>query len=367
MEADVLSQQLTRSTKTLVKAAVKPGRKSCPLIIDDSSESDEGVPLPTSMLPVSEPKIPAEPMIDTSEPPIGASVPAIDASEPSLKKAKTGESPNKKFNYREYVQRRAAGPSAPGSKELPTGAAECLVGLTFVFTGELSSISRDSAQDLVKRYGGRVTSAPSGKTDYVVVGEGAGASKLGKIQSLGLKTLDEDSLFELIRSSRDREAIEPPSVGAPKVHSHPKITTKTGAQETTLASVPITKQQSVAARRSKTTESQLWTDKYAPQTEADLIGNHSNYVKLVQWMQDWQPTKSSERAVLVSGPPGIGKTTSVHMAAKQASFETVEMNASDSRSKSSLQDHVRDVIDNKSLSGFFSPKVRSSNGNLCQR
>jgi replication factor C subunit 1 len=48
-----------------------------------------------------------------------------------------------------------AGPSAPGSKEIPEPAdPDCLAGLSFVFTGELSSLSRDDAIDIAKKYGG---------------------------------------------------------------------------------------------------------------------------------------------------------------------------------------------------------------------
>jgi replication factor C subunit 1 len=47
-----------------------------------------------------------------------------------------------------------AGPSAPGSKAVPDGAHDCLAGLTFVFTGELSSFSRDEAVEIAKRFGG---------------------------------------------------------------------------------------------------------------------------------------------------------------------------------------------------------------------
>ena len=48
----------------------------------------------------------------------------------------------------------AAGPVAHGSKEVPDGAPDALAGLSFVFTGELSSFSRDEASDLAKRFGG---------------------------------------------------------------------------------------------------------------------------------------------------------------------------------------------------------------------
>jgi replication factor C subunit 1 len=52
---------------------------------------------------------------------------------------------------------KSAGPIAPGSKEVPEPTSiDCLAGLAFVFTGELSSFSRDEAIDLAKRYGGYV-------------------------------------------------------------------------------------------------------------------------------------------------------------------------------------------------------------------
>jgi replication factor C subunit 1 len=39
------------------------------------------------------------------------------------------------------------------------------------------------------------------------------------------------------------------------------------------------------------------------------------------------------RALLISGPPGIGKTTSAHLMAKMAGYSPIELNASDARSK----------------------------------
>jgi len=47
---------------------------------------------------------------------------------------------------------RAAGPRAPGSKDIPVGKPGALAGLTLVFTGELESLGRDDAIDLAKRY-----------------------------------------------------------------------------------------------------------------------------------------------------------------------------------------------------------------------
>lgn len=344
---DAFAQKLTRSSKTLVKAApaattaiattatavvVTPGKKSRPLVIDDSSsEAEEAVPLPP---PARMDSMAAAPSEET-------------ASEPSPKRAKTASSSAQKFNYREYMQRRAAGPSAPGSKEVPAGSPECLAGLTFVFTGELSSMGREDAQDLVKRHGGRVTSAPSGRTDYVVVGEGAGAAKLEKVKALGIKTLDEDGLFVLIKASK---GVVPPEPEKDSPTTRPAKASKVSSPK---KPAPPKKLPSVTTPRPEAAASGLWTDKYAPRSEEELIGNHSHYERLLEWLRNWEPAKANERAVLISGPPGIGKTTAAHLAARHVGYEIVEMNASDTRSKSSLHEHVRDILDNRSLAGFF--------------
>jgi BRCT domain type II-containing protein len=57
-------------------------------------------------------------------------------------------------SWRAAAARNAAGPKAPGSKEIPEGAPDCLGNLTFVFTGELDCLGRDEAIELVKRYSG---------------------------------------------------------------------------------------------------------------------------------------------------------------------------------------------------------------------
>lgn len=72
-----------------------------------------------------------------------------------------------------------------------------LKGKRFVFTGGLSSISRDQAKQLVEQNGGSVTESVSSKVDYVVVGEQPG-SKLDKARSLGLKILSEQEFIKLI-------------------------------------------------------------------------------------------------------------------------------------------------------------------------
>lgn len=50
------------------------------------------------------------------------------------------------------------------------------------------------------------------------------------------------------------------------------------------------------------------------------------------------------RAVLISGPPGIGKTTSAHLCATLAGFTPIELNASDARSKKLVEVRLSVII-----------------------
>jgi DNA ligase (NAD+) len=77
-------------------------------------------------------------------------------------------------------------------------ASEKLAGLTFLFTGTLSRMSRDQAKDLVEQNGGKSLSAVSSQLDYLVAGEKAG-SKLTKAQKIpSIKIIDEDTFLQMI-------------------------------------------------------------------------------------------------------------------------------------------------------------------------
>jgi DNA ligase (NAD+) len=94
---------------------------------------------------------------------------------------------------------QAAGLQFQGEGKSTTPMAEtAITGKTFVVTGTLPTLKRDEAKDLIRKAGGKVTDSVSKKTDYLVVGEDAG-SKLEKAQSLGVKTLSEAELLELLQ------------------------------------------------------------------------------------------------------------------------------------------------------------------------
>ena len=79
-------------------------------------------------------------------------------------------------------------------------APKPFAGLTLVVTGTLSSMSRDEANALIERLGGKAASSVSKKTSFVVAGENAG-SKLTKAQTLGVPILTESEFIEKTKAN----------------------------------------------------------------------------------------------------------------------------------------------------------------------
>lgn len=70
---------------------------------------------------------------------------------------------------------------------------------TFVFTGELSSMTREEAQAIVRQLGGHPSSSISKKTDFVVAGNEPG-SKYEKAKKLGIRIIDEQEFLKMIKT-----------------------------------------------------------------------------------------------------------------------------------------------------------------------
>jgi DNA ligase (NAD+) len=92
---------------------------------------------------------------------------------------------------------RAAGVKTEAARRSKAQVDERFDGKQFVLTGTLASFTRDEARAQIEARGGRVNSAVSKKTDYVVAGEAAG-SKLEKAESLGVTILDEAAFKEML-------------------------------------------------------------------------------------------------------------------------------------------------------------------------
>ena len=100
-------------------------------------------------------------------------------------------------NQQVIAELRAGGVTWPETERTVVAGGK-LTGLTFVLTGTLPTLSRDSAKELIEAHGGKIAGSVSKKTSYVVAGEEAG-SKLDKANELGVAVMDEAQLLEMIR------------------------------------------------------------------------------------------------------------------------------------------------------------------------
>ena len=73
-------------------------------------------------------------------------------------------------------------------------------GQTFVFTGSLQQLTRKEAKDILENLGGKASGSVSEKTDFVIVGSGAG-SKLKKAGDLGISILTEEEFFDKVKNA----------------------------------------------------------------------------------------------------------------------------------------------------------------------
>ena len=206
--------------------------------------------------------------------------------------------------------------------------------------GVLEAFDRDEVQDYIKRYGGKVTSAVSGKTSYLIVGREPGESKITKAEKVGTKKLDEDGFLEMCESKAPKGGKSSPA----KFQSEsPKVdvkTPKSGKSSKTESPKPQAKsskiedgkavldrlkgvksspsstksspsfsqssQMSQSSQKSSSTPntqspvvtrpttpgcSLLWVDKYKPKSMKQIVGQQgdkSNANKLKKWLINWK-------------------------------------------------------------------------------
>ena len=117
----------------------------------------------------------------------------------------------------------------------------------------------------------------------------------------------------------------------------------------------------------------LWTEKYRARKFTDLIGDERTHRAVMHWLKRWdqivfpgsyRPTKHKfkgpgepldekphRKILMITGPPGLGKTTLAHVCAKQAGYEAQEINASDERSGNVVKGRIRDMVGTENVKG----------------
>lgn len=77
----------------------------------------------------------------------------------------------------------------------------------------------------------------------------------------------------------------------------------------------------------------LWVEKYRPKSISDVLGNKLAKNTFIDWLKN---KKKRKKAVLLFGPAGVGKTALANAAATQFGYSIIEMNASDTRTKKTI-------------------------------
>lgn len=96
----------------------------------------------------------------------------------------------------------------------------------------------------------------------------------------------------------------------------------------------------------------MWSEKHRPKTVQEMVGNEDARLAALKWLGGWV---SGSKPLLLIGPPGSGKTTLVHAIARQFDYHLVEMNASDTRNRDSLQEMLLPALQN--TANLFGKKI----------
>lgn len=136
----------------------------------------------------------------------------------------------------------------------------------------------------------------------------------------------------------------------------------------------------------KSKKTLLWTEKYRARSFMDLCGDDGTNRIVLRWLKRWDPIvfpgvtrsnpgvmrrpgskfqaedeKPHRKILLLTGPPGLGKTTLAHVCAKQAGYEVLEVNASDDRSRDVVKNRIRTSLGTENVKNVTNRKDSEGN------
>ena len=151
-----------------------------------------------------------------------------------------------------------------------------------------------------------------------------------------------------------------------------KDTVKEDARRTKAKTDDIVASIEDPATKSKPRKTLMWTEKYRARNFMELVGDDRTHRQVLKWLKAWDPLvfpkagkakpvvskrppgefpeeKAHKKILLLTGPPGLGKTTLAHVCARQAGYEVMEINASDERSKDVVKGRIRTSVGTESV------------------
>lgn len=100
---------------------------------------------------------------------------------------------------RAYIERLRVAGLKMETDDLPVlMESNQLEGKSFLYSGTFASMTREQLENKIEANGGKLVSGVSGKLNFLIVGEKAGASKLNKATKLGVKMISETEFLEML-------------------------------------------------------------------------------------------------------------------------------------------------------------------------
>ena len=211
---------------------------------------------------------------------------------------------------------------------------------TFVFTG-IMKMDREHAQFQIRQLGHRSTSAISGKTTHLIVGNDPGVSKLKKAKELGILILNETEFEQLLHKMQ--ESVKKREASTTELLLDSSLNSDFGINVTSDDFLKET--HCTFINNTINNDNLPWCEKYRPQTVTEIIGNSGAISEIEKFLIG----KSVKNGLLITGTPGLGKTTAVHVLCKKHDILMIEFNASDVRNKKNLEQYIKLKINSHSI------------------
>lgn len=110
----------------------------------------------------------------------------------------------------------------------------------------------------------------------------------------------------------------------------------------------------------KIPENEMWVNKYQPLSSSDLVGNYDNIQAMHEWLRKYKNRDPSIKpGLLLTGPPGTGKTSCARILAQEHGYKVMEFNASDTRNKKSIESLVKESSTSCNISVLISGGVKT--------